>query len=145
MLPDLPTLPAGSVTIPVVFHMVSDHGNTATEKARWQTLIAAQMKVLNDSYSGATAADAADTPFRFTLSEVTWSVNPTWYTVVPGKSGVEKEMKSALYEGDAGSLNVYAGNIGGGLLGWASTPSTTSWTTRRTPAWTCSPRARPTA
>jgi hypothetical protein len=122
VLPDLPTLPAGSVTIPVVFHMVSDHENTAAEKARWQTLIGAQMKVLNDSYAGATAADAADTPFRFALSKVTWSVNPAWYTVVPGKSGVEKQMKSALYEGDARTLNVYAGNIGGGLLGWAYFP-----------------------
>lgn len=122
VLPDLPTLPAGSVTVPVVFHMVSDHENSPTEKARWETLIAAQMKVLNDSYSGATAADAADTPFRFALSKVTWSVNPSWYTVVPGKSGVEKEMKSALYEGDARTLNVYAGNIGGGLLGWAYFP-----------------------
>ncbi|GAB3447827.1 zinc metalloprotease [Phycicoccus ginsengisoli] len=122
VLKDRPTLPAGSVTVPVVFHMVSDHENSPAEKARWQSLISAQMKVLNDSYSGATAADAADTPFRFSLSKVTWSVNPAWYTVVPSKQGVEKEMKAALYEGDARTLNVYAGNIGGGLLGWAYFP-----------------------
>ncbi|MDU0312395.1 zinc metalloprotease [Phycicoccus sp. M110.8] len=121
-LTDRPTLAPGSVTVPVVFHMVSDHENSPAEKARWESLISAQMKVLNDSYSGATAADAADTPFRFSLTKVTWSVNPAWYTVVPGKAGVEKEMKAALYEGDARTLNVYAGNIGGGLLGWAYFP-----------------------
>lgn len=49
------------------------------------------MKVLNDSYSGATAADAADTPFRFQLADTTWTTNPAWYTVVPGKN--ERDMK----------------------------------------------------
>ena len=120
VLRDLPTLPAGSVTIPVVFHMIGADEFTAAEKARWEGMIAAQMKVLNDSYSGATAADAANTPFRFELTDTTWTVNPTWYTVEPGKN--ERDMKKALYTGDARTLNVYAGNIGGGLLGWAYFP-----------------------
>ena len=47
-------------------------------------------------------------------------VNEDWYTVVPGKG--ERDMKSALYEGDATTLNVYAADIGGGLLGWAYFP-----------------------
>ncbi|EBM0725595.1 zinc metalloprotease, partial [Salmonella enterica subsp. enterica serovar Senftenberg] len=94
--------------------------NTPAEKTRWETLIAAQMKVLNDSYSGATAADAADTPFRFSLQQTTWTVNPAWYTVVPGKN--ERDMKKSLYTGDARTLNVYAADIGGGLLGWAYFP-----------------------
>jgi hypothetical protein len=62
VLEDRPTLPDGSVTIPTVFHMVSDRANTPAEKARFEQMIAAQMEVLNDSYSGATASDAADTP-----------------------------------------------------------------------------------
>ena len=37
----------------------------------------------NDSFAGTTAPDAADMPFRFDLTEITWSVNPDWYTVVP--------------------------------------------------------------
>ena len=122
VLDDRPTLPAGSVDIPVVFHMVSDHENSTAEKARWLDMIDAQIQVLNDSYSGATAPDAADTPFRFSLSEVTWSVNSAWYTVVPNNGGVERDMKKSLYEGDARTLNVYAGNIGAGLLGWAYFP-----------------------
>jgi Pregnancy-associated plasma protein-A len=120
VLQDRPTLPDGSVTIPTVFHMIGADEFTAAEKTRWEGMIAAQMQVLNDSYSGATAADAADTPFRFELQSTTWTVNPAWYTVVPGKN--ERDMKKALYTGDARTLNVYAGNIGGGLLGWAYFP-----------------------
>jgi hypothetical protein len=119
-LEDRPTLAAGSVTIPTVFHMISDHVNTPAETTRWDTLIAAQMRVLNDSFSGTTGAGAANTPFRFNLVQTTWTVNADWYTVVPGKN--ERDMKHALYSGDARTLHVYAANIGGGLLGWAYFP-----------------------
>jgi hypothetical protein len=121
-LRDRPTLANGSVTIPVVFHMIGEDEFTDAEKARWNTMIAAQMKVLNDSFSGTTGPGAANTPFRFALTKTTWTVNPTWYTVVPSKKGVERDMKAALYEGDARTLDVYAANIGGGLLGWAYFP-----------------------
>ena len=85
-----------------------------------QTMITAQVKVLNDSYAGLTSPTAADSPFRFDLAKTTYTVNPAWYTVVPGKN--ERDMKKALYEGDATTLNVYVANIGGGLLGWAYFP-----------------------
>ena len=65
VIKDVPRLANGSVTVPTIFHMISDHELGAAEKARWNTLIAAQMTVLNDSYAGRTAADASDTPFRF--------------------------------------------------------------------------------
>jgi hypothetical protein len=120
VLVDRTTLAAGSVEIPVVFHMVSDHANTPAEKTRWTSLIDVQMRVLNDAFGGKTAPEAADTPFRFRLDHITWTVNADWYTVVPGKN--ERDMKQALSEGDARTLNVYAANIGGGLLGWAYFP-----------------------
>ncbi|HEY7272791.1 MAG TPA: zinc metalloprotease [Actinoplanes sp.] len=120
VIKDSPRLPNGSVTVPTVFHMVSDHPFSTAEKNRWTTLIAAQMTVLNDSYAGRTAPNAADTPFRFSLVSTTWTVNSDWYTVVPGKN--ERDMKHALYTGDARTLNVYAADIGGGLLGWAYFP-----------------------
>jgi hypothetical protein len=94
VIKDSPRLPNGSVTIPTVFHMVSDHPLSAAETTRWNTLIANQMTVLNDSYSSRTAADAADTPFRFDLVDTTWTVNSAWYTVEPGKN--ERDMKKAL-------------------------------------------------
>lgn len=115
-----PMLPAGSVHVPTIVHVVSDHVLSAAERTRWLTMIDAQMTVLNDSYAGRTAPDAAATPFTFDLTKVTWTVNAQWYAVTPGP--VEKEMKKALHEGDAGTLNVYSANIGAGLLGWATFP-----------------------
>ncbi|WP_377643625.1 zinc metalloprotease [Oryzobacter terrae] len=121
VLPDAPYLGDGRVTVDTVFHMVSDDGFTPAETARWNTLIANQMKVLNDSFSGATSPGvASNTPFRFTLTRTTWTTNPAWYTVVPGKN--ERDMKKALHTGDSRTLNVYAADIGGGLLGWAYFP-----------------------
>ena len=78
------------------------------------------MTVLNDSYSGRTAAAAADSPFRFSLAKIDYTVNSKWYTVTPGKT--ERDMKKALYTGNSETLNVYSANIGGGLLGWAYFP-----------------------
>ena len=117
---DAPRLPNGSVRIPTVFHVVSDHALASSERTRMQGMISAQMQVLNDSYAGRTAPDAADSPFRFNLTGTTYTVNKSWYTVVPGKN--ERDMKKALHTGDSETLNVYVANIGGGLLGWAYFP-----------------------
>ena len=120
LLPDAPRLANGSVTVRTVFHSISDHPLTDAEQDRAEQMITDQMQVLNDSFSGATAADAADTPFRFELDEINWVVNEDWYEVTPGRS--ETQMKKALHEGDSETLNVYSANIGGGLLGWAYFP-----------------------
>jgi hypothetical protein len=120
VIKDAARMPNGSVTIPTVFHVVSDHQLSTAERTRWQTLITAQMTVLNDSYAGRTAPDAADSPFRFDLTKITYTVNEAWYHVTPGKA--ERDMKKALYEGDSTTLNVYTADIGAGLLGWAYFP-----------------------
>ena len=118
VLKSFPQLAPGSVTVPVVFHVTSDHVLTPTERARYERMIAAQMDVMNASYSGQTGG--ADTPFRWRLAGIDHTVNPAWYTVVPGKT--EKAMKAALHTGDSRTLNVYTGDIGDGLLGWAYFP-----------------------
>lgn len=115
-----PLLPAGSVHIPTIFHVISDYPLSAAEKLRYETMISAQLQVLNDSYAGRTAPDASDTPFRFDLAGIDYTVNAAWYTVTPGKT--EREMKQALYQGDSTTLNVYTANIGDGLLGWSYFP-----------------------
>ena len=120
VIKDSPYLGDGTVTVPTVFHLISDHTLTSDEKAKWDSMIAAQMTVLNDSYSGKTATGAANTPFRFELTSTDYTVNPAWYNVVPGKG--ERDMKKALYTGDSRTLNVYAANIGANLLGWAYFP-----------------------
>ncbi|MDF2092879.1 zinc metalloprotease [Knoellia sp. 3-2P3] len=120
VLPDSAYLGDGTVNVETVFHSISDHPLTAAETQRMTTMINDQMDVLNAAFSGQTAAAAADTPFRFSLAKINWVVDPSWYTVVPGKN--ERDMKAALHEGDSRTLNVYSADIGGGLLGWAYFP-----------------------
>ena len=121
VLKDSPLMAPGSVTIPTVFHVVSKQALVGRAATRMTTMIEDQMKVLNVAYSGASAPGvAADSPFRFELKTTTYTVNPVWNTVVPGK--VERDMKKALYQGDSKTLNVYVADIGAGLLGWAYFP-----------------------
>jgi hypothetical protein len=120
VIKDFPRMPNGSVTIPTIFHVIRGTTPTPAERSRLTTMIQRQMQVLNDSYAGRTGPGAADSPFRFRLVKTTWTVNPAWYHVEPGKT--ERDMKQALYEGDSETLNVYTADIGGGLLGWSYFP-----------------------
>ncbi len=120
VIKDSPRMPNGSVTIETVFHVVTAKALTAAERSQRTSMIQAQMKVLNDSFSGRTSSAGPDSPFRFDLTEITWTVNAAWANVSPGK--VEKQMKTALRQGDSETLNVYSADIGGGLLGWAYFP-----------------------
>lgn len=115
-----PTLPAGSVHIETVFHVITAAAPTPGQQARLQTMVDDQMDVLNAAYAGETSAIAADTPFRFDLTDTNFVTSAAWANVAPGK--VEKDMKTALHVGDSETLNVYAADIGGGLLGWAYFP-----------------------
>ena len=71
------------------------------------------MNVLNAAF--------ADTPYTFQVAGMDQSNNSNWYTAGPGTSA-EIQMKSSLRQGDAGDLNMYISNPGGGLLGWATFP-----------------------
>ena len=72
-----------------------------------------QIAELNAAYS--------DTVFSFNLVGTSDSRNDSWYTSTGGSS--ESAMKSSLRKGTAKDLNIYANNMGGGLLGWATFPS----------------------
>lgn len=108
---------AGSVTIPVYFHVIT---NTAGQGAISTTQIYDQIAVLNAAFSGATGG--VNTPFRFQLVSVDTTANNTWYTAGPGTTA-QTQMKNALRRGGKGDLNIYTNNIGGGLLGYATFPS----------------------
>lgn len=113
-------LPAGSVTIQVYVHVItntSGQGNVTSQQ------INSQIDVLNAAYSGGTGG--VDTPFRFQLAGTDYTANNTWYTAGPG-TAAEAAMKSALRQGTADDLNFYISNPGGGLLGWATFPSSYS-------------------
>jgi hypothetical protein len=111
-------LPPGSVTIPVYYHVINDNNGGGTQVTNQD--VAAQIQVLNDSFSGATGGE--NTAFRFTLAARTDTNNTAWYNMGYG-STAERDAKAALRQGGANALNIYSANIGDGLLGWATFPN----------------------
>jgi len=103
----------GSVTIPVWFHVINK-GTGVSNGDITTTMINNQLSVLNAAYS--------NSPFKFTLAGTTRTTNSTWYTAGPGTSA-EAAMKNTLRKGGPGTLNFYTSSPGGGLLGWATFPS----------------------
>jgi hypothetical protein len=101
---------AGTV-IPVYFHVITSLSGAGdvTDKA-----INNQISVLNAAY--------ANTGFSFALVKVDRTANNSWYAMTSGTTA-EKQAKVALRQGGADALNLYSANIGGGLLGWATLPS----------------------
>jgi hypothetical protein len=99
-----------SHVIPVYWHIIrssSGAGGVTSQE------ISASLAVLNDAYAAA--------GFSFILAGTDTSNNDTWYNT-SGGSG-ESAMKSALRKGGSNALNVYSNNMGQGLLGWATFPS----------------------
>lgn len=58
----------------------------------------------------------------FKLKGITRTTNSSWFTMSPGSSA-ESAAKNALRVGGRKTLNIYSANPGGGLLGWATFPS----------------------
>ena len=120
---------AGSVSVNVYFHVIT---NTSGAGNLTDAVINNQISVLNSAYAGtdtdrapnqgASAQATANTPFRFVLAGVDRTANNTWYTMTPN-SAAESQAKAALRIGGAAALNIYSANIGQGLLGWATFPS----------------------
>lgn len=98
-------------TFPVYFHVIK---NTAGAGSISSQQIQDQISVLNAAY--------AATGFSFNLVQVITTVNDSWYTAGPGTTA-QTAMKTALRQGGKETLNIYANNIGGGLLGYATFPS----------------------
>ncbi len=84
------------------------------------SMIDSQMDVLNKSFRGQTGGQSST--FRFLLKGITRTTNSSWYSVGMGSSA-ETQMKTALRVGDKRTLNIYLANLGGGLLGWATFPT----------------------
>ena len=78
------------------------------------SVITNQLAVLNAAYGGA--------GFTYALAGVDRTENAEWFTMSPG-STAEAAAKAALRRGSADDLNLYTANPGGGLLGWATFPS----------------------
>ena len=104
-----------ATTINVYFHVINQGSGIANGNVPLSQ-IQAQIDVLNDAFA------AINSGFRFTLAAVTRTTNGAWYTMSPG-SPQEAQAKAALRRGTADDLNLYSANPGGGLLGWATFPS----------------------
>jgi len=104
----------GSVTIPVWFHIVSQGTGIANGDVP-QSMIDAQVRVLNDSFSGATGG--ANTPFRFTLAGVKRRTNATLFNNCDND-------EAGLHVGRVGgaeTLNIFTCNSEA-YFGWAYYP-----------------------
>jgi hypothetical protein len=114
-------LAAGEVNVPTYVHFITAKELTADEQLARQQQAADQIKVLNRAYSGRSSDKAFNTPFRFSLVQADFAVDSAWSTMKYG-SAAEQAAKAELRVGGSDTLNIYAANIGGGLLGWATFP-----------------------
>ena len=100
-----------SGTINVYFHVIqSSTGAGYLSSAD----INSQISVLNAAY--------ASTGWQFSLVSTDYTTSDSWYNMSYG-GAAEDQAKAALRQGTADDLNLYTANLSGGLLGWATFPS----------------------
>jgi hypothetical protein len=110
--------PAGAAnvvggTINVYYHVINQGSGIANGDVPLSQ-IQSQIQILNNAYG--------THGWSFTLAGVTRTTNSRWYSLRQGSKN-EKDMKNALRTGTADDLNIYSANLQGGLLGWATFPS----------------------
>ena len=118
--PPPPTYPRpGTITRYVYLHVITA-SNGAGDVSN--AMIADQIFVINEAYGG---NGSYTTPYTFNLVSTDRTANDSWYAAGHG-STAESQMKNALRQGGAGDLNIYSASPGGGLLGWATFPTSYS-------------------
>jgi hypothetical protein len=95
----------------------SPHGPRVTRAS-----IVDQIQVLNGAFRGRQSRNAAASPFRFTLVDVTRTINRAW-DHMDRMSRAERRAKHALHRGDGDDLNLYIIARSQGVLGWATGPN----------------------
>jgi hypothetical protein len=99
-------------TIEVYWHVINN-GTSLSQGNIPDTQIASQINVLNAAYG--------PWGWQFHLAATDRTTNSSWYGCSGGTC--ETQMKNALRRGTADDLNIYSNNMGQGLLGWATFPS----------------------
>ncbi|MBZ5711370.1 zinc metalloprotease [Nannocystis pusilla] len=95
--------------IPVWFHVIRNNSGVGNVT---DAQINQQINLLNSTYASA--------GFSFALAGVDRTNNTSWYGM---GASAETQAKKALRKGGKETLNIYTANPGGGLLGWATFPS----------------------
>lgn len=108
-------LQQATINIPLYIHVITgrDRRTGRTVGAISDQQIQDQLQVLNDSFAPF---------FGFTLQDVTETFNDDWFTASVGGSA-EDQMKAELRTGGPDALNLYTIEPNGGVLGWATLPS----------------------
>jgi Pregnancy-associated plasma protein-A len=117
------SLANGSITIPVDVHVIQLNGTAGVSGTGFVPLqwINNQINVLNNAYAGlGPGGTGTNTPFRFQLVGVDYTVNSSWYNAAPGTTA-EAQMKGSLRSGTASTLNIWT-NLADGNLGYATFP-----------------------
>lgn len=108
---------AGPIDLDVYWHVIAandtlEGGNVPDSQ------IQAQMSVLN--------GDSARLGIRWILKETTRTLDATWFETVGPRTQIQSDMKAALRQGTANTLNIYTvgfvSGSGKGLLGYATFP-----------------------
>ena len=102
---------AATKTVGLYFHVINEGTGIANGDLP-ESQINAQIDVIK----------AAFPTITFDPIVVDRTTNSRWYNLRQGSRN-EREMKNALRQGSADDLNVYSANLQGGLLGWATFPS----------------------
>jgi hypothetical protein len=108
-----------TVTIPVWFHVI-DRGSGFDNGDVPESMIRAQLRVLEESYNGRTGG--AGSGFGFALAGVTRTRNQTWFESMATNFELEMQIKQLLRRGGPETLNIYTVD-GGPYLGFAYYPS----------------------
>ena len=107
-----PELNVSGGAINVYFHVINN-GSGISNGDISAPMITDQINVLNSAF--------ASTGWSFTLVSTDRTTNGTWYNECYGTG--ETPMKNALRKGSADDLNIYTCNPSGGILGYATFPS----------------------
>lgn len=111
---------AGTVTFPVYFHVITSSTGVGDLS---EIEIKKQIDVLNAAFAGTNNGALSATSFQFYLAGVDRTANDAWFFDLGYGTTQERDMKTALRQGGADSLNIYTADLSSGLLGWATFPS----------------------
>lgn len=108
---DCGTFNPPNIDIPVAFHVIHDGSNGQLSQSK----VNQQISVLNGAFNGS--------GFSFYLASLDYTDNASWYNGMSPNGSAERQAKNSLSVDSNTHLNIYTANLSGGLLGWATFPS----------------------